>query len=267
MPGLGAWRRRFLAHVLALGPAMLFRRTFVNLARQGDFAGFTYREHFARPVNWLAVNATYPRKASRHTAGVGYFHSGVHGRRQWGLETPGLGAVDLDAGQARHLEAVQTVARAPEETPPKYYAACVESRAGQLPPASDVLVAEAFYAPRAVQRSCRRGWNLLRLQAPRQRCPAVLLTRDAVRARAPEDLRGERRPRGVRPSGVHARGVTGGVLDGVGDTSVCRQASSSMGHVRVWDRLAGREKSYAHSGHLWLRESSGLDHNGRLQQW
>ena len=127
VPGLGAWRCRFFIYVLTLGPAVLRRRDFVNLARQGDFTEFTYRKHFAHSVDSLganaalvgehhgprriiAVDATYLRKVGCHTDGVRYFHSGVHGQRRWGLEVTALAAIDLNARQALHLEAVQTLA-------------------------------------------------------------------------------------------------------------------------------------------------------------
>ena len=170
LPGVSIWRRRFLAYILTLWPGVLGRRNFVNLARQGDFAEFTCRKHFQRPVDWLdfntplverylgprriiAIDATYLQKAGRHTAGVGYFHSGVHGQRRWGLETTGLAAVglDIDPGarhgrQALHLEAIQTVARGEDETPLEYYAECLELRADKLLAISDLLVGDAFYA-------------------------------------------------------------------------------------------------------------------------
>ena len=180
VPGLGAWRRRFLAHVLALWPAMLGRRNFVNLARQGDFTEFTYRKHFAHSVDWLAANAalvaeylgprriiavdaTYLRKSGRHTDGVGYFHSGVHGQRRWGLEVTALAAVDLDARQALHLEAVQTLAADDAVGALGYSAAIVEARAEGLRGAvGDIVVADAFYSREPfIARVCGAGFRFV----------------------------------------------------------------------------------------------------------
>ncbi len=182
VPGLGAWRRRFLAHILALWPAVLGRRNFVNLARQGDFTEFTYRKHFGHCVDWLAANcalvaeylgprrivaidATYLRKAGRHTDGAGYFHSGVHGQRRWGLEITALAAVDLDTRQALHLEAVQTLADDGDGggdggvTALEYFASIVEARAETLcAEVGDIVVGDAFYSREPfIGRVCGAG--------------------------------------------------------------------------------------------------------------
>ena len=98
----------------ALWPAVLGRHNFVNLAEQGSYNDFTNQKHFGRPFDWLAFNLELVKqqlgsnliiafgplllvsKNGKHTAGTDYFHSGVVGRRKWGLEHSGIAAVDLD---------------------------------------------------------------------------------------------------------------------------------------------------------------------------
>lgn len=162
-PELSRPRRRFLAALLTLWPGVRGRHNFVNLGRHGDYTEFTYRKHFQRPVDWLAANTdlavrfcgprriialdpTYLPKAGRHTAGVGYFHSGTAGKRQWGLEVTGLACVDLDDRVALHLDAVQTVDREADETLLDYYAVLVELRAPKLLALSRTLVADAYFS-------------------------------------------------------------------------------------------------------------------------
>ena len=113
LPGLSAWRRRFLIRLFVLWPALLSRHNFINFGRQGDYTEFTYRKHFAKRMDWLlfnlelvdryashnriiALDPSYLSKSGKHTVGVGYFHSGVAGGRKWGLEVTGLAAVDLE---------------------------------------------------------------------------------------------------------------------------------------------------------------------------
>lgn len=55
LPGLSTWRYRFLLRLFVLWPAMLGRRNFVYLGRQGEYTDFTYRKHFTKRMDWLAL--------------------------------------------------------------------------------------------------------------------------------------------------------------------------------------------------------------------
>lgn len=164
IPGLSAWRHRFLLRLFVLWPALLGRHNFVNFGRQGEYTEFTYRKHFAKRMDWLlfnrelvdryagpkriiALDPSYLSKSGKHTAGVGYFHSGVAGGRKWGLEVTGLAAVDLEDKTAYHLEAVQTVGRlADQESLLDYYADIIEQRKEELLKISKYVVADAYFS-------------------------------------------------------------------------------------------------------------------------
>lgn len=49
---LTAWQRKFLFHLFQLWLGMEGRHNFVNMARYGDFVESTYRNNFAKPVNY-----------------------------------------------------------------------------------------------------------------------------------------------------------------------------------------------------------------------
>ena len=94
---------------------------------------------------------------------MSYFHSGQHGMRRWGIELTGLAAVDLDTRQALHLEAVQTVGRAPDETLLDYYASLIEMRAETLQRhVGQLVVADAYYSREPfIGRLRAAGFNLV----------------------------------------------------------------------------------------------------------
>jgi len=179
LPSISAWRHRFLVRLFALWPAVLGRRNFTNLGRQGEYSEYTYRKHFAKRMDWLGFNLeivnqfsgpdriiafdpSYVAKSGKNTAGVGYFHSGVAGKRKWGLEVTGLAAVDLKDKTAYHLEAVQTVGRRSEETLPGHYAEIVEQRADELLQVSKYLVADAYFSRNPfIQRVVDTGLHLV----------------------------------------------------------------------------------------------------------
>lgn len=179
LPGLSACRHRFLLRLFALWPAMLGRRNFINLGRQGEYTEFTYRKHFAKRMDWLSCNLeivdryassnlvialdpSYLSKSGKHTAGVGYFHSGVAGKRKWGLEITGLAAIDLDDKTAYHLEAVQTVDRHDQESLLDYYADIIEQRADELRKVSKYVVADAYFSRNPfIKRVRSAGFHLV----------------------------------------------------------------------------------------------------------
>jgi hypothetical protein len=177
--GLSVWRYQFMLRLFALWPAVLGRHNFVNLARQGDYNDFTYRKHFGRRFDWLAFNlelvkqqagtnliiafdSSYLSKSGKHTAGTGYFHSGLAGRRKWGLEISGIAAVDLDDKTAYHLEGVQTVERGDDEGLLEYYADILEQRAEELQGVSKYLVCDAYFSRNPfIKRVVAAGFHLV----------------------------------------------------------------------------------------------------------
>lgn len=163
LPKVSAWQRRFMLHLFRLWLGLRGRYNFLNLARQGDYCEYTYRKHFQKGFDFLTFNLqlmdqslsqdriiafdpSYVCKSGKHTPGVGYFHSGCAGGRRWGLEFSGIAAVDLEDKTALHLEAIQTVEKAEEETLLDYYASILELRAAQLLQVSNYVVADAYFS-------------------------------------------------------------------------------------------------------------------------
>ena len=56
MTGIGAWQRQFLLALFPLWLSIRGRYNFANLARYGARAESTYRNHFAKPFDWLDFN-------------------------------------------------------------------------------------------------------------------------------------------------------------------------------------------------------------------
>lgn len=179
IPGLSAWRHRFMLQLFALWPALLGRYNFLNLGRQGEYGEYTYRKHFAKSFNWLefnsqlvcthigknciiAIDPTYIPKSGKKTAGVGYYHSGCAGRSLRGLEMTGLAAIDLDSKVALHLDGIQTVEKSEDETLLQYYADILSCRAEKLQRISKTVVADAYFSRKPfIAEVMKAGFNLV----------------------------------------------------------------------------------------------------------
>ena len=163
IPNIGCWQCRLLLHLFPLWLCIRGRHNFVNLARYGKYAEGTYRNNFARSLDWLdfntrlvdqqlgdrlilAVDPSYLPKSGKHTAGVAKFWSGQAQQAKPGLEICGVAAVDLDTKTALHLVAFQTVDRQPGETLLDFYARGLVERAGLLRRSSKYVVADAYFA-------------------------------------------------------------------------------------------------------------------------
>jgi hypothetical protein len=163
LPKVSAWQRRFMLQLFRLWLGLRGRYNFVNLGRQGGYTEYTYRKHFQKGFDFLTFNIhlveqylsqdrilafdpSYVCKSGKHTAGVGYFHSGCAGGRRWGLEFSGIAAVDLEDKTALHLEAIQTVEKADDESLLDYYVSILEFRAAQLVAVSSHVVADAYFS-------------------------------------------------------------------------------------------------------------------------
>lgn len=182
LPRVSAWRRRFMLHLFGLWLGLRGRYNFLNLARQGNYGEYTYRKHFQKSFDFLTFNIhlmdqylsqdriiafdpSYVHKSGKHTPGVGYFHSGCAGGRRWGLEFSGLAVVDLEDKTALHLEAVQTVEKADEESLLDYYTSIIQLRAAQLAQVSNYLVADAYFSRDPfVSRVTTAGFELVTRQ-------------------------------------------------------------------------------------------------------
>lgn len=162
-PAVGAWQRKFLCHLFVLWLSIRGRHNFVNLARYGDYIEYSYRQHFARPLDFLAFNTrlverylspdrilafdpSYLSKSGKHTHGVGYHWSGCAGQEKWELEISAISAVDLTDKTALHLEAVQTVFQQADESLLDDYADIVVGRKDKLLAVSTYLVADAYFS-------------------------------------------------------------------------------------------------------------------------
>lgn len=160
---LTAWQRKFLLHLFQLWLGMTGRHNFVNMARHGNFVESTYRNNFAKPVNFLALNLqlvkdnmstnrtlnfdpSFLPKSGKCTDGIARFWSGCAGEAKRGLEFSGLAAVDLEDKTCLHVLAVQTVEKDDEESLLDYYASIITINADKLMEVSKYVAADAYFS-------------------------------------------------------------------------------------------------------------------------
>lgn len=160
---LTACQRKFLLHLFPLWLGMEGRHNFINMARYGDLVESTYRNNFARPVNFLDINLqlvqdnlsqdcalafdpSFLPKSGKCTAGVDRFWSGCAGQAKRGLEFSGLAAVDLEDKTALHLLAVQTVERDKDESLLDYYGSIIALNSDKLIEVSKYVAADAYFS-------------------------------------------------------------------------------------------------------------------------
>lgn len=160
---LTAWQRKFLLHLFQLWLGMTGRHNFVNMARHGNFVESTYRNNFAKPVNFLALNLqlvkdnmstnrtlnfdpSFIPKSGKCTDGIARFWSGCAGEAKRGLEFSGLAAVDLEDKTCLHVLAVQTVEKDDEESLLDYYASIITINADKLMEVSRYVAADACFS-------------------------------------------------------------------------------------------------------------------------
>jgi hypothetical protein len=160
---LTAWQRKFLLHLFPLWLGMEGRHNFINMARYGDFVESTYRNNFAKRINFLEINLqlvqdnlsqdralafdpSFLPKSGKCTDGVDRFWSGCAGQAKRGLEFSGLAAVDLEDKTALHLLAVQTVERDEGESLLDYYGSIIAFNADKLITVSKYVAADAYFS-------------------------------------------------------------------------------------------------------------------------
>ena len=151
--------------MLPLWLAIRGRYNFANLSRWGGMGEDTYRQNFGKPFDWLGFNVElasshlgteqviafdpcFLPKSGKHTPGVGYFYSGCAGRELRGLKFSGIATIDLADKAALHLEAVQTINLASQESLLTFYARVLSKRRLALQRLSKYIVADAYFAKR-----------------------------------------------------------------------------------------------------------------------
>lgn len=124
---IGAWQRRFLIELFTVIVQMRGRVNFTNLARYSCFSEQTFRRHFQKGVDWVALNLTilrlqmHPRetyigvfdgtflpKSGTASYGVDTFFSSALGRATRGQEVSILGVVGIQSRRAFAVDATQT---------------------------------------------------------------------------------------------------------------------------------------------------------------
>lgn len=124
---LSAPRRRFLCELFRVLLALHGRVTFTNLARYSALSERTFRRHFARALDWLALNltlaqlrlhpqeawigvfdTTFIEKAGTQTYGLDRFFCSRQRSMRRGLEVSLLGLVGTTTRRCIGLDATQT---------------------------------------------------------------------------------------------------------------------------------------------------------------
>lgn len=143
---------------------------FTRLSRYGGRTAKTFASNFKASVDWMEVNMGIAResigegddiaiaidpsfisKAGRLTYGIGRFWSGVAQRVKRGLEIMAIGAVSLSRHTCVMLGAVQspdfrTLESERDMSMLDWYISLVRSKAVELLPLTDILVADAFFS-------------------------------------------------------------------------------------------------------------------------
>ncbi len=152
---------------------------FLQLARYSGRAESSYRNLFSRRFDFFSFNQilietyvkgakalifdpSYINKAGKHTAGVGYFWSGVAGKPKWGLELGGLGVLDIDRHTAFHLNAIQTIDVKDDETLLTFYSRKLLEHKEPLLNLSKYLLVDAFFSKETfVTPMCEQGFDII----------------------------------------------------------------------------------------------------------
>lgn len=143
---------------------------FTRLSRYGGRTAKTFASNFKASVDWMRVNMGIAResigdgddiaiaidpsfisKAGRLTYGIGRFWSGVAQRVKRGLEIMAIGAISLSKRSCVMLGAVQspnfkTLESEKDMSMLDWYISLVRSKADELLPLTDIMVADAFFS-------------------------------------------------------------------------------------------------------------------------
>jgi DDE superfamily endonuclease len=174
--GIRKTQTTFLTTLFAIWLAIPGRINYANLDRFSSLNEKTYRNWFAKPIPWIALNvslveilqsqqrmgstlilgidASNSRKAGKHTHGVAKFWDSKLGKAVSSLEISCCTLIDLEHRQAIPIHALQTPARLPEEeSRVTHYAEHLETTHKSLPEMIKkqikCVVGDAFYSKKA----------------------------------------------------------------------------------------------------------------------
>jgi Transposase DDE domain len=183
MSGITKCQFKFIPHVMRLFLSMRVRRTYLNLARHGDYCEQSFRLNYEKDFDFKSYNTalirrycgaeliwifdpSYLAKSGKHTPGVGYFWSGSAGAMKWGLELSALAIGDIDNHTAMHYNVTQTQAIKGEESLLTYYANLLIEQAEERQKLSKFLAVDAFFSKKPfIDSICAAGFTIVtRLQ-------------------------------------------------------------------------------------------------------
>ena len=165
--GLGKPRKNFIVCVLWHILSIKGRINFLQLGRFSRLGEQTFRNHFKKGFDFLALNKqlinqvmpgervvaldpSYIPKAGKSTYGRGKFWSGVAKAAKWGLDICGFAVVDIASNTAMHLNAWQTPSAAELTqrglTLLGHYASLITDHAEKFKEFSAYLVADAYFS-------------------------------------------------------------------------------------------------------------------------
>lgn len=179
MPNMTKHQGRFLRNQLALILMIPIRCNYLSFARYGKYNEATYRNHYNNDkidfaeFNYrliskhtstdriIAFDPSFIKKSGHDTPGVDKFWSGCHRKMMHGKELCGLAVVDLDANEALHFVAEQTM---PEtgETKIDFYFRTVKKHHEKLLKLSRYLAVDAYFAKEPfIRKSVELGFYIV----------------------------------------------------------------------------------------------------------
>ena len=159
-------RFKFFSTVFELWLALPVRYTMLNLGRIGDYSEKSIRLHFEKPFDFVLFNAelikkscgkeliaafdpSYIPKSGKQTPGLGRWWSGKDQCTLKGLEISSLAIVDVAAGTAMSLEAVQTpskeILQAKKQNLVSHYVSIIKKQLPTLKPMIKYLAADGYF--------------------------------------------------------------------------------------------------------------------------
>lgn len=159
-------RRKFFSTVVELWLGLPLRYTMLNLSRVGGYCEKSIRLHFEKPFDFVSFNwglikkscgkeliaafdPSFIPKSGKQTPGLGRWWSGKDQCTLKGLEIACLYIVDVAAGTAMSLEAVQTppkdVLQAKEQNLVSHYVSIIKKQMPALKAMVKYLVADGYF--------------------------------------------------------------------------------------------------------------------------
>ena len=184
--------KTFFLEAMILFIAIPKRVNFTQMSRFGDSCESRFRQNFQRRFDWVGYNSAFTVQAGGHrraiaidpsyidksgkcTPGAAFYWSGCASSAKWGLELLEIAMVDVDAREAVHLKAVQTVDTVKPGRPPAYlygfkdpnslgawYLKCLAREKDPLPEICRLVVADAYFSKAPfVNGLARLGFDLV----------------------------------------------------------------------------------------------------------